>query len=651
MNKKCYMIKGNKCFLLRFANTFFGSKWFGLWFPPYKFLDYFAFKFGCGEKAFWLTSSTQKGFKYSNFEARHFYELGGCEVEEVEYPTKGSGIVDEIEVKKSESGRLKVECELGIDVRKYYEDLPADVKIEEIEDGFRVRAPTKDFYILSDRKIELEEKYWKEHFPGEYVKDWLFFNERPERCLVLKFSTSLSYPEERKVRFLFSIDKCWERSDASQIEIEADDVHVDILRNSIYRCGEFKIEYNGDFGFIAGYPYFLDFWVRDEALNIQNFLYLGWFEEIKRALEKHLKYERKGVIPFLIRFNNKVLYHSIDTTPLWLISFFSYLKFSGDTQFLRRNEEVVRNCLEKFFKLDVDEDYLVETNGLYTWMDSIERRGKPIEVQAFWAKAFLEAFDFLQEKWLKRCAEKILEQMERFRSDDFYCDRLINSRKVGRSANPIFLTFYKLLDKERADEVLKVLESDEFTTPVGIRSFSTKDKEFNPNSYHKGMVWNLLTNLMVFSEFNYNRVNEGFKYFEILKENLGKRCLGCLDEVYDKDFKPQGALNQAWSISFIPRFFYEFILGLKPNAIEKVIVLEPKDQRRVCKLSTKFRVEDTKLNLKYFISGSGERVLRILDFPQGYKLLFIPNFPRFYVNGNLYKDKVVLEGKNFEIRF
>jgi len=648
-NKKCYLIAGNECFLLRFTNTFFGSKWFGIWFPPYKFLDYFAYRITHGNDTFWLTKDTQEHFTYLPDMAKHIFKYKSHVILEEVYPTIGSGIVSELKWLEKPEGEIEVFCEVGVNLRKYYEDFSSnDVKVQETENGFKIYNSTVNFLLGCDHKLRINRGFWKEHFPGDYVRDWMFFNEVPQRCFVIELSTGL---KGNSIKFLFSRDGKWEKLER-KVEVDVDQTYEEILRSSLLSPSIFKQSYDGNFGYVAGFPYFLDFWVRDECINIQNFLFLGEFQNIRKALEKHIKMERKGTIPFLIRHNGQILYHSADTTPLWLITLFHYLKFTNDWKFLAEYEDRIKNCLFSFFKLDEDDDYLAECRNLLSWMDSINREGKPIEIQALWAKAFLEAYDLFEEKWLRSIGEKILMQIEKFYHEGFYWDRLVNSWKgMGRSSNPVWLTFYKLLNKQRAEQILNVLEGEEFTTRRGIRSFSTQDPHFSPNSYHRGMVWNLLTNLMIISEFNYGRVEKGFKYLELLLQNYGARCMGSLDEVYDGNLSPQGALSQAWSISFIPRIFYEFILGIRPNTFEKIITMAPIDQDKVKRFSGKFRVEDRVFEIKFRIDREGRKVFRILEFPEDYKLLLTPPSQKFSVNHDIYTEKAVLEGKYFEIRY
>lgn len=635
--------------MLRFTNTFFGSKWFGIWFPPYKFIDYFAYRIADGTDTFWLTKDTQEDFMFIRDVGRHKFKYKSHTILEEVYPTSGSGVVSELKWLEKPEREIEIRCEVGINLRKYYEDFPSnDVRVQEAGNGFRIYNSATSFTLDCDHKLKIERSFWKEHFPGNYVRDWMFFNEVPQKCLVMEFSTRLNGDS---IKFLFSKDGRWERLER-EVEIDVDEIYEEILRSAFISPSIFKQSYDGNFGYVAGFPYFLDFWVRDECINIQNFLFLGEFQNIRKALEKHIKLERKGTIPFLIRHNGQVLYHSADTTPLWLITLFHYFKFTNDWKFLAEYEDRIKGCLLSFFKLDEDDDYLVECRNLLSWMDSINREGKPIEIQALWAKAFLEAYDLFEEKWLRSVGEKILVQMEKFYHDGFYWDRLLNSwRGTGRSSNPLWLTFYKLLNRQRAEQVLNVLEGDEFTTRRGIRSFSVRDPQFSPNSYHQGMVWNLLTNLMIVSEFNYGRVEKGFEYLQLLLQNFGIRCVGSLDEVYDGNLSPQGAVSQAWSISFIPRIFYEFVLGLRPNAPEKTITMAPLDQTEVKRFSGRFRVEDKVFEVKFHIDGEGRKVFRIMGFPEDYKLLLTPPSQKFSVNQNIYTERAVLEGRCFEIRY
>ena len=44
MQNKSYTLSGTRAFLYRYADTGFRTKWCGIWAPPYKLFEYFAFK-------------------------------------------------------------------------------------------------------------------------------------------------------------------------------------------------------------------------------------------------------------------------------------------------------------------------------------------------------------------------------------------------------------------------------------------------------------------------------------------------------------------------------------------------------------------------------------------------------------------------------
>ena len=189
---------------------------------------------------------------------------------------------------------------------------------------------------------------------------------------------------------------------------------------------------------------------------------------------------------------------------------------------------------------------LIESYGKDTWMDSLEREGYCLEVQSVWAEAFrLAGKVYGNPEWVKRGKELTEAINEKFWTGDFLLDRL---GEEDITANALFPLFFKQLPKRKASKVLKRLESEEFTTERGVRCRSSEDELYDPDEYHLGRVWGLLTGMMMVAEENYGRLEEARRYREIIERNKGLRCIDGVDETYDGDsLTPMGCCKQAWS--------------------------------------------------------------------------------------------------------
>jgi len=122
-NEKCYVISSNKSFIFRFANSYFGSKWCGIWKMPIKLIDYFAYKIILDGTEKWLSAGNQIEMHLSKNLAIHSYEISPISIQEKVYP-RGSCIVSELSLKNNSNTDKEVDVilEFAVNIRKYEEN-------------------------------------------------------------------------------------------------------------------------------------------------------------------------------------------------------------------------------------------------------------------------------------------------------------------------------------------------------------------------------------------------------------------------------------------------------------------------------------------------------------------------------------------------
>jgi glycogen debranching enzyme len=685
-NEKCYVISSNKSFIFRFANSYFGSKWCGIWKMPIKLIDYFAYKIVLDGTEKWLSAGNQIGMHLSKNLAIHYYEISPISIQEKVYP-RGSCIVSELSLKNNSNTDKEVDVilEFAVNIRKYEENYTIREYQDSMEGNSLFIENEIGMLIFSSLvPFKLVSKSYKEHFPGNYIVPlgWKFFYELPQRCFMIRILVNLKIKanEEKSIPFFYfgsekkskeSLIAEVDKAKLSEVNFERERLSNDDFFNlTLDAIDSFYHEAEIGSSYFAGYPYFTMFWGRDTFLILPSYISLGRFEDAKKVFSLFAKYQSdgkkypKGIIPNNILVDGKVDYESSDATPLFLIALNHYFRFNRDKEFFFRIKDNIENALNLFEELDIDNDYLIEVDkgsriepkmhDSTTWMDNFDRSLKPFEIQVLWMNALKAAheifnyYEIYDRKDLLKKSELVKRKIEEFwNHHDFYYDRiLLNGEKFEqRTANPLFALYLKEIDDERAKKVLSVLESNEFTTPYGIRAYSTKNIDFNPNSYHKGMVWGLLTNLMIFAEFNYHRKEMGMFYFDILRKNFGRRCLNSIDEVYDADGKPQGGVSQAWSICFIPRIYDELIFGIKPNVIKNEILIEPNIPNMLMNFSRKnFRIGNGFLYYD-FEQRNKEKILKIRDLDLEKVIVNIPEKEVIRVNGNVFKGIAELRNK------
>ncbi len=355
-------------------------------------------------------------------------------------------------------------------------------------------------------------------------------------------------------------------------------------------------------GYFAGLPWFTAYWGRDTGWILQAVDCMGDFEASQSSLRNLARRQRKeagefrghkvleGEIPNEVRSDGTVTYYSSDSTPLFALAACHNVLWSGNVSFAEEIWPSVTKALEWCEKADLNGDGFIECDGDEysgtSWMDSYPRHGTPIEIQAMWLRALelasevgacleLEGWKAYREK-ARRLSERISEAFWDGARGYFY-DLLLNGRPSEvLTSNPALVMAFRAVPPEKAEKALSVLESPHFTTDWGVRSRSSEDPEYDPNGYHKGVVWGLLTGWTAWAEFSYDRAEKGVEYLLRLARLMRVGCLGAIDEVLRGDRpEPRGCPLQGWSSSVLVQGVVEWLLGVRPNALLGVVEIDP----------------------------------------------------------------------------
>lgn len=648
--KKSYLLTGKKVFFHRSCDSGFKTKWTGLWSESRKFLDYFSFK--VNEE--WLSPENCTEVEFTDNSFTHLYSLERMKVREKLYvPEDLRSLVCELTIESREKIEGKIFMEVGVNIREREENWhERKYEVEKKENIFLISSEKGCLAIGFYPVFSLSgEKRYKDHFPGELQRCFipgLFVKEfelSPREKEVEKIIFACGRNEAEAVANLVATKNLLDEKIkvevkipvASEIESNFPEIN-EIFRKSVLGLEKLKVEAKAGFGYVAGYPWFTQFWGRDLGWMIPAIIDYGNFEDARRCLETLMKFQsEEGEIPNFIYLNGKASFGSIDATPLWILSFYHYIRNSGDLEFLK----ACKNNLIKAFGwcMSRSDGKFLEARERETWMDSLNREGKPVEVQAIWyasLQAIKKLFEILnenliEEKEIEDLGRKIEEEFWNHK-EGFYFDRIKWKLKDERkTANAIFPLYFRI--SKNPEIVLERLESEEFTSPFGVRTLSKYDSSFNPIGYHNGSVWSWITALLACVEFDYGRVEKGLNYLKILKNMFDKNCLGSLDEAWNSEsgdailskefgYEPSG-FYQGWGYALIIRCIDEHMLGLSIDALNKTIYTSPSlldgmkivRKKRIgndlVKIEMERKGEELTLNLK---SGRGKE----------YKLVKLP---------------------------
>jgi len=227
-------------------------------------------------------------------------------------------------------------------------------------------------------------------------------------------------------------------------------------------------------------------------------------------------------------------YGSVDATPLFVMLAAEYLKWTDDLDFTREVWPAVDRAVAWMLKAGE-----AQGRGFLTyarrsplglpnqgWKDSHDsimhadgRLAEPpialAEVQGYQyaallgAAAMAEALGRESEAPALRARARRLQ--ERFEADFWMPDEAFYALALDRdgapcrviSSNPGHLLWTRIVTESRAQIVARRLLQDDMFTGWGVRTLSSRERQYNPMSYHNGSVWPHDTALAALGMRNY----------------------------------------------------------------------------------------------------------------------------------------------------
>jgi len=300
-------------------------------------------------------------------------------------------------------------------------------------------------------------------------------------------------------------------------------------------------------GLFAGLPWFHQRWARDELVCVKSLLLSGQKSLAKVILFSWLdKLLPDGKLP-------GTLTQTIADAG-WL-----FLRFEDYLPELKKQErEFIVNRLDFFLK-QVEknlQDGLVVNGPRETWMDSIDRQGARIEIQALTLAACrlmrLLGKECPFEQRLKESVKAVFWR-GKYLSDGADDDAIRPNVFIAAYAYPELLSKKDWMDC--FDRVLPELWLDWgglSTIDKHHPAFVAEHTGENPKSYHNGDSWFWLNNLaaLVLHAFDKKKYKNHIQHIlkASTKEILYEGASGHHSELSSAaSFKPAGCLAQAWS--------------------------------------------------------------------------------------------------------
>lgn len=315
---------------------------------------------------------------------------------------------------------------------------------------------------------------------------------------------------------------------------------------------------------------------------------------------------RLGEVPF------ERYYGSVDATPLFVVLAGRYWQYTRDMATLKKIWPNVKAALAWIDRHgDIDDDGFVEYSrrtgsGLINqgWKDSgdavFHRDGSLAEAPI--ALCEVQGYVYLARVLAAQLAEAMGEHAlatlhrdratqlrERF-DEAFWDDELgmyalaldrDKRRCLVRSSNAGQVLFTGIALPERAARMARVLMEREFFSGWGLRTLSTRERRFNPASYHNGSIWPHDNALIAMGLASYGHSSEAVRITNAILDAAAHMDLRRLPELFcgtqrqrDKQpvLYPVACAPQAWAAA-TPFGMLQACLGLEIDAGERVLRL------------------------------------------------------------------------------
>ncbi|MBR6757339.1 MAG: hypothetical protein IKM35_02525 [Bacteroidaceae bacterium] len=372
------------------------------------------------------------------------------------------------------------------------------------------------------------------------------------------------------------------------------------------------------YGIYAGLPWFNEYWGRDMFISMPGAtLVNGEFDITRQILSDFSRLQDVDPkSPTLGRIPNRanvdgILYNTTDGTPRFVMQVADYVRYSGDTAFIRHIYPAVYLCTNAAIAHFTDTaGYLCHADA-DTWMD-VKRKGIPgsprgnraNDIQALWYQQLTDAaymarymgYEITAVEWETR-AEIMREAFMRDYCDTvqfFIADHLNPDGSRDMQVRPNQLYALDLVDDYNFRRQVTRRVWEELVYPWGVGSLSQLDDNFHPqhenwhyyhkdDAYHNGTVWLWNNGHAMQRMIEMGQPDIAWQLFKNMnRQALAQGAVGSLSE--NADAHPRegaawanrsGTFLQAWSNAEQLRVWYQYFLGIRPDMVNHVITLNP----------------------------------------------------------------------------
>ena len=395
-------------------------------------------------------------------------------------------------------------------------------------------------------------------------------------------------------------------------------------------------------GIYAGLPWFNEYWGRDMFISMPGAcLVTGQFEVAKAILNDFAKLqdtdpesETYGRIPNRANLEG-ILYNTTDGTPRFVIQALQLAEYSGDTEFLHELYPAIKMSIDASIKNYIDEKGYLTHADADTWMD-VKRNGIPgsprgnraNDIQALWyaqlvagSKIAAMLDDMASAEDWSGLAVHMASNFERDfcnKEGSYIYDHINADGSPDLQFRPNQLYCFDLVSDDEFKQKVTRRTWEELVYPWGVASLAQWDLQFHPqhenwhyyhkdDAYHNGTIWLWNNGIAMQRMIEYGQVDAAWELFKNMnRQALHEGAVGSLSENADAHpregelwVKRSGTFLQAWSNAEHLRVWYQHFLGIRPDLLNGIIVIEPKLPAEITSLETSVKIGNGTLHYRY----------------------------------------------------
>ena len=442
-------------------------------------------------------------------------------------------------------------------------------------------------------------------------------------------------------------------------------------------------------GIFAGLPWFNNYWGRDSFISLPGATYvIGNTIDARDVLRSYAAFQELdtansnyGRIPNLAT-PQSVIYNTADGAPWFVKSFYEYVKYSGDLEFVNEMYPVVSRSIDGTIKYHCDTLGFLTHADAESWMDAVgpdgpwsPRGSRACDVQALWHQQLMvgvfcaEYFnDFHKAARWKNIADKLERNFTQYFVDttsQLIYDHLKRdgTPSVELRPNQLFTFDMAIPEQVRQSMVRAVL--NKLVYEHGTTTLAQNDSNFHPfheyppyyvkdAAYHNGIVWTWLNGAAIYAATRYDLQDIVYPVTKnSIHQILRRGTVGALSELLDAhprlnaEPKLSGTYSQAWSLAEFIRSMYQDYFGVSVDIPSKAMRIQPKLPAELTAVDFVQRIGTASAKISYRHS-QGKVTVTVVpkDLKEPYRI----NYLWVYPNGDAVVSPVdLMPGKTVTI--